>query len=127
VVPPTVVQELVNKFEKRIRPESDLAEKALTSMLQWGIKPFDLVGVGHGITQQFYERLVARGLLPAEEKHDGFILAETSLKCVPVLATCDRHLLDMDVDILRAQFESADLFPVYPLHPSACWRGIKDC
>jgi hypothetical protein len=127
LIPPTAVQELVHSVELGRGTRAQLAEKALKSMLNWGIKPFDFVGVGHGITQQFYERLVKKGMLPIEEKHDGFILAETALRCVPVLVTCDKHLLSMDVNLLRSQFEDADLFPVATLHPGTCWRAIRDC
>jgi hypothetical protein len=127
LVPPTVVQELAKKANDPSQETSQLARKALTSMLEWGIKPYDLVGVGHGIATRFYERLVKRGMLPEEEKHDGYILAETSLRFIPVLVTCDHHLLDMDVNLLRTQFEDADLFSVVPLHPNTCWRAIKEC
>jgi hypothetical protein len=125
LVPPTVVQELVHFFDDGSRQQSTLAEKALRSMLSWRIKPFDLVAVGHGITERFYERLVKKGLLPTEEKHDGLILAESSLMCIPVLVTCDEHLLGMEKSLLKTTFEDADMFPVMPFHPREIWQSLR--
>lgn len=125
IVPPTAVQELVNFFDRATPPKAALAEKALTSMLGWGIRPLDLISVGHGITESFYERLVKKGLLPESEKHDGFILAETSLLNIPVLVTSDRHLLDMDADLLKIAFDEASLAQVAPCHPTRLLRAIR--
>lgn len=125
IVPPTVVQELVHFFDEALPPKSALAEKALKSMLEWRIKPVDLISVGHGIAESFYERLVKKGLLPASERHDGFILAETSLLEIPILVTSDAHLLDMDSDLLKITFDEASLAQVTPFHPRRLLRAIR--
>jgi len=80
-VPPTVIQELVSKSDQG----EPLARRAISEMLNWKIKPFDLIPVGHGITESFSARLRNSGLLPPDEINDGLILAETSLAGISVL------------------------------------------
>ena len=93
-------------------------------MREWGIRPFDLVPVGHGITEQFTRRLTERGLLPEEEINDGQILAEVSLFGAPVLVTSDHHLLNLEEAALLTAFNDSDLFPVWPFHPKALLKAI---
>src|SRR5260370_14928859 len=88
-VPPTAVQELAYAAMHKSRDEQRLANRALECMHEWGIRPFDLVPVGHGITEQFTRLLTVRRLLPEDEINDGQILAEASLADVPVLVTSD--------------------------------------
>ena len=125
VVPPTAVQELVNFMDVAIAPKAALAELALTSMLQWGIKPFDLISVERGITESFYNRLVRKRLLPEGEKHDGFILAETAIVEIPVLVTSDGDLLNMDGALLKITFDEASLAHVTPCHPKRLLRAAR--
>jgi len=113
-VPPTVVQELTHAALNQGNP---LALTALSQLRGWGLEPFDLVSVGHGIAEQFVKRLHERILLPDSESNDGFVLAETSLGEIPVLVTSDRHLLDIDPEELRVCFEDSDLRPVHVVHP----------
>lgn len=89
-----------------------------------GPAPFDLVPVGHGITQQFTRRLPDRGLLPEEEVHDGQIFAEASLAGIPILVTSYHHLLDIDDTKLLAAFNDSDLSPVRPFHPKNLLKAV---
>jgi hypothetical protein len=104
LVAPTVVQELALKHQSKQVPESDLAYIALSCMREWDIRPFDLIPVGHGITEEFSRTLMSRGLLPDTEFNDGLILAETSLSNIPILVTSDRHLLDIN-DLVHCNIE----------------------
>ena len=116
-VPPTVIQELAYCALEKQCAETPLAAKALRQLRAWGLSPFDLKSVGHGITEQFSQKLMRVGLLPEGEFNDGLILAETALAGIPVLVTSDADLLDIEEIPLRVQFEEADLPPVRICHP----------
>ena len=118
-VPPTVVQELAYKATNiHEHPEvRTLARKALQGMRGWGITPFDLKSVGHGITEEFAKCLINRRLLPPEEVNDGLILAEVALAGIPALVTSDRHLLDISQEDLRAVLDERDLERLEICHP----------
>lgn len=95
-LPPTAVIELTLIARTFEHPSNLLAIDAAESLTSWGIAPYDLVGVGHGITEQFSRLLIKKGLLPEEEYNDGLILAEASLMGVPSLISSDWHLTDID-------------------------------
>jgi predicted nucleic acid-binding protein len=116
-VPPTVIQELTYYALGKKCAETPLALKALRQMLRWNLIPFDLKSVGHGITEQFSLKLIREQLLPPGELNDGLILAETALAEIPVLVTCDAHLLNIEEAALRVKFEEAHLTPVQVFHP----------
>ena len=105
--------------------QSMLALKALQQMRSWGITPFDLIPAGHAITEQFSNALIRKGFLPEGEFNDGLILAETSLACIPILATSDIDLLDIDNAALRVQFENSDLFPVAVFQPRDLLKAVR--
>ena len=117
LVPPTAVTELVY-LSNQGGQKAQLARTALASMLGWGISPWQMTSVGDDITESFSSRLQDHGLLPPEELNDGIILAECGLRGVPLLATSDRHLLDIDHRDLAVQFENTDLQNV--THSSVC-------
>lgn len=123
-VPPTVVQELtLLAFNIRAAPEKRrLATVALRRLWGWGITPFDLVSVGHGITEIFAKKLIHQGLLPPEELNDGLIVAETALAEIPGLVTSDKHLLDIEPADLTAALKASDLAPVVICHPKRLLR-----
>jgi predicted nucleic acid-binding protein len=125
MAPPTAVQELAFAAINKTGEDQRLAHRALSCMREWGISPFDLMPVGHGITEQFTRRLTNRGLLPEEEVNDGQILAEASLANIAVLATADHHLLDIDEADLLAAFSDSDLPPVRPFHPKSLLKAVK--
>ncbi len=124
-VPPTTIQELAYCALEKQSAETPLALKALQRMRAWGLAPFDLKSVGHGITEQFSQKLLRVGLLPEGEFNDGLILAETSLAGIPVLATSDADLLDIEEIPLRVQFEESDLLPVQICHPKLLLKAMS--
>ena len=125
-VPPTVVQELsAFAFKQSDDGKRDLAIAALRDMRGWGIEPYDLKSVGHGITEQFAQLLFLKKMLPEDELNDGLILAETALAHIPVLVTSDRHLLDIEASELKVIFDERDLFPVTVFHPKRLLRAIQ--
>jgi hypothetical protein len=123
IVPPTVVTELALKAEGN-DAKAALAMKALQSLREWGIQPYDLKSVGHGISEEFARRLISRRLLPGDEFNDGVILGETSLAGIPVLVTSDHHLLDIPPEPLQLEFSAADLPAVTVAHPKLLLRAL---
>jgi len=126
VLPPTAANELHFIFTHGdSAAERELARTALTRLLQWGIRPFDLDSTAEAICNQFVRGLFQQHLLSEDEFNDGLILAETSLAGIPMLVTSDKHLLDMDADALRLAFNEADLLPVSPAHPKKLLRALR--
>src|ERR1035437_2225001 len=126
VLPPTAAHELHLIFTHGDRAaERELARTALTGLLQWGIRPFDLDSTEEAIGGQFVRGLLQQRLLPDDEINDGLILAETSLAKILLLVTSDKHLLDMDEDALLLAFNEADLLPVHPVHPKNLLRALR--
>jgi predicted nucleic acid-binding protein len=111
-VPPTVIQELAY-MARNVHGDAVKRRLANTALLKlrrvWGIAPFDLVAVGHGITDEFAKLAIEMGLLPKEEINDGLILAEVALANVPGLVTSDRHLLNIKTADLHAALRERDL------------------
>ena len=124
-VPPTGVQELSLLAFNAGGLKQEKAMTALRQMRQWGIAPYDLKSVGHGITKQFARRLIQKRLLPDEEFNDGLILAETALAHIPVLVTSDWHLLHIEESDLKFTFDESDLSHVSPLHPKRLLKAIR--
>jgi hypothetical protein len=125
VLPPTAAQELHFLLTHGGEKESKLARTALTNLLQWGIRPFDLNSIEEAIGEQFVRGLLQHRLLPEDEFNDGLILAETSLEKIPLLVTSDSHLLDIDQNALLLAFNEADLAPVHPVHPKDLLRALR--
>lgn len=118
IVPPTVIQELVagaEVFDDQHRRE--LALRALTSMLDWGLAPVSLIPAGHGIVERIGAKLRAKGLLPPGEVNDSLIVAESGLLEADFLITSDEHLLGIDPNRLRAELAACDVSTVLPIHP----------
>ena len=125
MVPPTAIQELAFYALDRQCAETPLARKALQEIRAWNLSPFDLQSVGHGITEQFANRLLRHGILPEGEFNDGLILAETALAGIPVLVTSDADLLDVDAVRLLVEFEAADLPLVQICHPKLLLKAME--
>jgi predicted nucleic acid-binding protein len=123
MVPPTVVTELTLMATKD-HARASLARRALQSLREWEIQPYDLRSVSRGMTDEFVRRLIERDLLPRDEFNDGAILAETSLAEIPVLVTSDRHLLDIPHEELQVELGAADLNPVSIFHPRLLLRAL---
>ena len=122
---PTVLIELEYLLTFGNEAERALAEKAYDQAEKWRLTAFDLPEVQMVVAEGFSRQLQHRGLLPVEEFHDGLILAETSLGDIPMLATSDRHLLDIDEDALLMAFNEADLPPVRPAHPKRLVKALR--
>ena len=125
LAPPTAVGELTHAAINKIGEDQRDAHRALSCLRTWGIRPFDIAPVSHGIAERFAWRLIERGLLPEEESNDGEILAEASLANIPVLVTSDHHLLDMDEAGLLTVFNDSDLPLVRPMHPRDLLRAMR--
>jgi len=123
-LPPTAIQEIAFAYSK-LPEKKQIAFRALNQLRQWRIKPFELVAVEHGITETFSLFLQARGLLPRGETNDGLILAETSLAAIDVLVTSDRHLLDIDPDLLNGALKEKDLPKVAVFHPKSLLAAVN--
>lgn len=115
-VPPTVVQELVF-IATTNHPAKKHALVALENMRRWNILPFDLIAVGHGITEVNARKLMASGILPDGEFNDGLIVVETSLACISTLITSDIHLLGINPPRLAQKLAEFDLANVSIYHP----------
>lgn len=122
-VPPTVVQELTHIALYESAPVSQYALNALSKMREWEIYPYDLKAVGHGIAEEDAHKLMSSGLVPDDEFHDGLILIETALACIPVLVTSDKHLLQINPPALAQALIDLDLNPVQIAHPKQLLRA----
>ena len=116
-LPPTVVQELTFAAFHKSGEEQKLALAALQNLRAWEIVPFDLVSVGHGITEQFARRLHELKLLPEAELNDGLILAETGLAGIPLLVSSDKHLLNIEPEELVRVCRERHITEVSVVHP----------
>jgi hypothetical protein len=121
VIPPTVVQELV-AIASSTKPAAKYAGMALTNVRRWEILPYDLIAVGHGITEVNARKLMDSGLLPEDEFNDGLIVIETALGCVPSLVTSDSHLLKINPAQLTQKLNEFHLPPVSIYHPKDLLR-----
>ncbi len=123
-VSPTAIQEMFFHHKRKTPPQFALAEKTLRNLQAWKIGPFDLVPVGHGITEQFVRKLIYKGFLPEDEENDGYILAETALVDIPVLITSDSHLLNIPRKSLSAELDASDLPDVQVFRPDQFLKVI---
>jgi hypothetical protein len=98
------------------------AQTALANMRRWNILPFDLISVGHGITEVNAQKLMASGVLADGELNDGLIVVETALAGVPNLITSDIHLLGINPAQLVQKLNEFDLPPVAIFHPMGLLR-----
>ena len=116
-VSPTAFIELQFLAESGGPVPGKFAGIAIDSFLKWGVYLFDIEPVKHGFAKIFAERLVQKGVLPADEYNDGLILGETACYEIPVLVTSDRHLLDISRPHLMAELKASDFFPTAVFSP----------
>ena len=111
IVSPTVVLELGEISQRDPKPEAREAARAalLSVRREWGFKPMNLMPVGHGIVERIGERLLERGLIPREERHDAFILAEAALLGCSILLSGDQHLRGIDHERASLELKAADV------------------
>ncbi len=119
IVTQTVVQELgFFSTDADTERKQRVATLALTSMREWGIQPIHLKPVGNGICDIAADVISGRGLLPANERNDAYIVIECGFIGVAMLLTWDSHLLDAPNPQLNEVLKAFDLFPVQILSPS---------
>jgi predicted nucleic acid-binding protein len=118
VAPPTVLDELhFLASEGEEGRERELAMKALQSMIRWGIRPMDLIPVGHGITETIAGKLRSRGIIPIEEVNDSLIIAECALANCAILITSDGHIADADASRMSLALKECDVDTVLVMTP----------
>jgi predicted nucleic acid-binding protein len=110
VVLPTVILELRRRAKSGDPKEQAIAAKALSSILNpWGFIPVNCIPVGHGIVEQIGRKIRASGLIPDEEIHDSFIVAEAALYGATMLVSSDSHIKDIDQKILKIELDASDV------------------
>jgi predicted nucleic acid-binding protein len=115
--PPTVVQEIAHAAFEKSGKVSQSALKALRALRGWGVTPYDLKSVGHGISERVARKILGARLLPEPEFNDALILAETALAEIPLLVSADQHLHGIDSDALNICLAASDLPLVRVAHP----------
>lgn len=120
---PTVAAELNNLSEKGDDQERDRAGKALDSLILWDIAPMILTDVEKKYRANFMTFVEDRSILPAGERNDARILAETAIAQIPMLITSDRGILEADGVALAMAFEDAGLHQVRFASPRALWKS----
>jgi len=123
---PTVVAELHEQWARGAsKSKSQLARAALLGVRNWDIQPLSLSAVEFAIAERFAHQLLVKQLLPEGEYNDALILAETAVAGIPLLVTSDKHLLDMEDEVLVLAFNEADLTPTRPAHPKRLLKAIS--
>jgi predicted nucleic acid-binding protein len=110
LLPPTVQQELANWALRGDTAEKrNTARRAVQVAQRWRIVPVSLIAVSHGIAERIARRLRELDLVPEDEVHDSFILAEAGLLNCSILLTSDEHLRGVDFQRLTFEFQSFDV------------------
>ena len=113
IITPTVIEEIMcmtltgETAEKR-----SAASKAVRSLLKWGIHPLNLLPVGHGIVERIGDDIRRHGLIPEDERHDSFIVAEAALCEADILVSADAHLYGIDHQRLHVLLSGFDVKPI---------------
>lgn len=111
IVLPTVILELIDIAEC----DDDaglkfLAQLSLASILEpWCFLPVNCVPVGHGIVEQIGRKIREKGLIPDEEIHDSFVIAEAALYGAAILISSDWHIKDIDQRMLKIELGACDV------------------
>jgi rRNA-processing protein FCF1 len=111
VILPTVIQELaaISKYGDTAA-EKALATKALKNIRgTWKFIPVNCIPVGHGIVEETARKIRGAGLIPEEEVHDSFIVAEAGLREISLLLSSDAHIKDINYKDLKFLMDSCDL------------------
>lgn len=111
ITPPTVNLELAYLSQFADEPGvKAAAQTALRAMWRtWKIEPVNLVPVGHGIVEVISAKLRSEELIPSEETHDSYILAEAALLGCGILLTSDAHLRGLDFQSLTLLLQGFDV------------------
>ncbi|HEY3857345.1 MAG TPA: hypothetical protein VGO67_23415 [Verrucomicrobiae bacterium] len=91
-------------------PAHPLALRSLSSLVEpWKFLPVNCVPVGHGVVEQIGNRIRAKGLLPDEEVHDSFVIAEAALYGATMLISSDSHIKDINQQMLKIELKACDV------------------
>ena len=113
IVTPTAIEELIHFVEESDSQEKrDVAANALRSLAAWGFAPLNLLPVGHGIVERIGDELRRKGLIPAEERHDSYIVAEAALCGADIVVSGDSHLHGIDHQRLHILLASCGVKPL---------------
>jgi rRNA-processing protein FCF1 len=111
IILPTVIQELTAiAKDGDTAADRALALKALKNIrAPWKFIPVNCIPVGHGIVEETARKIRHAGLIPEEEVHDSFIVAEAGLRDVSLLLSSDAHIKDINYKDLKFLMDSCDL------------------
>ncbi len=110
IVLPTVILELNKMTKSGTAAEMTMAATVLRGIIQpWGFTPVNSVPACHGIVRQIGGKLRARGIIPEEEIHDSFIVAEAALCGAAILISNDSHIKDIDREMLKIELDASDV------------------
>lgn len=110
VVLPTVILELAELADNGDTEQARLlATAALRNIRKWGFLPVNCIPVGHGIVEETGRKLRKNGLIPEDEIHDSFIVAEAGLRGVSILLSSDHHIKDIDQNSLKILLDGCDV------------------
>jgi predicted nucleic acid-binding protein len=120
---PVVVRELAVFSALPSGSISAAAKKALCSLRQlWGIEPLSLSSVDVTIANLCRDDLLARGILPPQERNDAQLIAQVALKNISLLVSSDRHLKNIDSEALTAALNARSLGPLAIVAPEKVVR-----
>jgi predicted nucleic acid-binding protein len=111
IVLPTVILELIDISEHDDDPAlKSLAKLSLANILEpWEFLPVNFIPVGHGIVEQIGRKIREKGLIPDEEIHDSFLIAEAALYGAAILISSDGHIKDIDQRMLKIELGACDV------------------
>jgi rRNA-processing protein FCF1 len=126
IIPPTVIGELADiATDGETTAEQESALKALRSIrAEWGFHPMNCVPVGHGIVEETARKIRAAGLIPEEEIHDSFVIAESALANVTLLLSSDGHLKDINQSALGEILDGCDVGKLIIFSPAKIVRDF---
>jgi hypothetical protein len=123
--PPTTLIELTYKSDDPDPSLKGYCRKALQNMSSWGISPKVLEGYEMGIAEQIADQLRRYRVIPEEEKHDSYIVAECCVAGMDMLISTDDHILDMNTEEFNSIILSYECNPPFICHPSTAIRALS--
>ena len=111
VIPPTALGELL--YQSRFEPDKEqrqLAKAALDQLhSSWHFHAVELDSTQEALADEAARRTLDLGLLPASERNDAAIIAESAVLNSILLVSNDSHLLQVDHRRLGLLFRELDL------------------
>ena len=111
LVLPTVLYELEEAAANGRTEELRRAARTAFARLRrpWNFRPVNFIPVGHGIVQRIGQTLREKGLIPADQINDSYLVPEAGLMDVSILLSSDAHLKDIPYAELRLVMGAADV------------------